>query len=68
MSVQHVAVDRTRCTGIGICESIDPHRFEVDDDGSLIVHDDSIPEGQAEEIEHIVASCPAAALSIVRTP
>lgn len=66
MNTLRIAVDRARCSGIGICESLDPDRFEVDEDGTLIVHDDAVPSAGIEEIEHAVASCPAAALSLVR--
>ena len=67
MDTLRIVVDRGRCTGIGICESLDPDRFEVDDDGTLIVHDDLVGDGDREEIEHAVASCPAVALSLVRS-
>ena len=60
-----IVVDRGRCTGIGICESISPGRFEVDDDGTLIVHDDLVTPDTLAEIEDAVRSCPAAALSLV---
>jgi ferredoxin len=65
MNNLRIVVDRGRCTGIGICESISPDRFEVDDDGTLIVRDALVtPDGLAE-IEDAVRSCPAAALSLV---
>ena len=60
-----IVVDRNRCTGIGICESVSPERFEVDDDGTLIVHDDLVTPDIRADIEDAVRSCPASALSLV---
>ena len=66
METLRIVVDRGRCTGIGICESLSPDRFEVDDDGTLIVHDDVVADGDLAEIESAVNGCPAAALRLSR--
>ncbi|RNL63382.1 ferredoxin [Nocardioides marmoriginsengisoli] len=59
-------VDRGRCTGIGICESFAPDRFEVDDDGTLLVRGgELVGDAEREEIERAVDGCPAAALRLV---
>jgi ferredoxin len=59
-----VNVDRTRCSAIGICESISPDYFEVGDDGALaLLREDVTPEDLAE-VEEAVRSCPAAALRL----
>ncbi|MET8049711.1 MULTISPECIES: ferredoxin [unclassified Streptosporangium] len=60
-----IAVDRGRCTGIGICESISPAYFEVGDDGVLILVRETVGEADRAQVEEAVRSCPAAALSIV---
>ncbi len=65
MSAFRIEVDRGRCTGIGICESMRDDRFEVGDDGTLIVHDDAVAEGEKGEFENIALSCPASALKLV---
>lgn len=65
MTKLSIVVDRGRCTGIGICESISPERFEVDDDGTLIVRGDLVTPDTLADIEDAVRSCPAAALSLV---
>ncbi|MDT3446636.1 MULTISPECIES: ferredoxin [unclassified Pseudofrankia] len=57
-----LVVDRGRCTGIGICESIAPDVFEVGDDGVLVVHSEDF-DGN-EQVAEAVRSCPAMALSI----
>lgn len=64
MAATAIVVDRNRCTGIGICESIAPDRFEVDDDGTLVVHDSITDDGDAV-VANAVRSCPAAALKLV---
>lgn len=60
-----VVVNRARCTGIGICESIAPTFFEVGDDGVLIQVREFIEDGNRAEVEEAVRSCPATALAIV---
>ncbi|WP_349428878.1 ferredoxin [Microbacterium sp. LWS13-1.2] len=60
-----VAVNRGRCTGIGICESISPAYFEVGDDGVLILVRETVGDAYRAEVEEAVRSCPAAALTIV---
>lgn len=65
MTALRIEVDRGRCTGIGICESMRDDRFEVGDDGTLIIHDDSVTEAEKAQFEHIVLSCPASALKLI---
>lgn len=59
-----VVVDRTRCSGIGICESMVPDFFEVGDDGALLLLHEDFADGERPAIEDAVGSCPAVALSI----
>lgn len=59
-----ITVDRGRCTGIGICESVSPDHFEVGDDGALVLRQDSVAADERTLIEEAVRSCPAKALSI----
>jgi ferredoxin len=59
-----IQVDRGRCTGIGMCESVAPDYFEVDDDGTLILHRASVSGNDTELVEDAVRACPAAALSL----
>lgn len=58
-------MNRGRCTGIGICESISPAYFEVGDDGVLILVRETVDDADRAEVEEAVRSCPAAALTIV---
>lgn len=60
-----IHVDRTRCTGIGICESIAPDFFEVGDDGRLVLHRETTDESTTKNVTEAVRACPALALSLV---
>jgi len=63
----YVILDRSKCTGLGICESIDPDRFEIDDDGALVVHDDEFGPGERDLMEESVRSCPTGALRLAES-
>ncbi|MEV0685246.1 ferredoxin [Nocardia sp. NPDC050378] len=57
-----IVVDRVRCTGIGICESISEEYFEVNDDGSLTVRHETVADADGAIVREAVQSCPARAL------
>jgi ferredoxin len=59
-----VVLDRDKCTGLGICESISEEHFEIDDDGQLIVLRDEFRDDEQELLEEVVRSCPTGALRI----
>ncbi len=59
-----IVVDRARCTGLGICESIAPDYYEIGDDGTMILHIDSIRPGDEALIEESVRACPTLALTL----
>lgn len=61
-----IIVDRKKCTGLGICESLAPEVFEVDDGGDLILLTDEVPEGGLAEVEEAIAGCPTEALRLER--
>lgn len=65
-AASRIEVDRGRCTGIGICESMAPDRFEVQDDGSLGIRDAIVPEDTPAQVVAAVEGCPAESLRIVR--
>ncbi|WP_280341936.1 ferredoxin [Nocardia neocaledoniensis] len=60
-----VVVDRSKCTGLGICESLASAFFEVDDDGDLLLLKEDIADHELAEVEEAVQSCPTEALRIV---
>jgi ferredoxin len=59
-----IVVDRTKCTGLGICESLAPDRFEVADNGELLLLDDVVTDSDRAAIDEAVAGCPTFALSL----
>jgi ferredoxin len=61
-----IVVDRTKCAGIGICEGIDPERFQVQADGKTQVLKADLENDEALEVaRHAVQMCPTESLSIV---
>jgi ferredoxin len=61
-----VRVDFAKCTGLGICESMAPNIFEVDDDGKLLLLKDDITDDELQSVEEAVTGCPTEALRIER--
>lgn len=59
-----VQVDRERCVGSGVCESLAPEVFEIDDDGVLQVLREDPAADQLDEVRDAVQSCPARALTL----
>ena len=59
-----VLVDFSKCTGLGICESLAPEFFEVNDDGDLVLLREDITDAELQEVEEAVAGCPTEALRI----
>lgn len=61
-----VTVDFGKCTGLGICESMAPEFFEVNDDGELVLLKENITDDELQSVEEAVAGCPTEALRIER--
>jgi ferredoxin len=60
-----IELDRAKCTGIGMCESVAPNFFEIDDDGELVVHRvDANGDDEVADVEAAVRACPTAALRL----
>ena len=61
-----IVVNRGTCAGIGICEAIDPERFEVQADGKVHLLKDDLEGLVALEVaREAVSRCPTQSLSIV---
>jgi ferredoxin len=61
-----IVVNRATCAGIGLCEAIDPERFEVQADGKVHLLKDDLEGDQALEVaREAVSRCPTQSLSIV---
>jgi len=61
-----IIVDRAKCTGLGICESLAPDVFEVDDAGDLVLITGTVPDDSLPGVEEAVAGCPTEALRLER--
>lgn len=61
-----IIVDRTKCQGHGMCEAMEPDFFEVGEDGTLRILDDSPAEERVVDVEAAINSCPALALTLQR--
>ena len=60
-----VVVDGSRCTAVGICESLAPSYFEVDDEGDLAVLREDVTPDQRATVAAAVSGCPTSALALV---
>lgn len=58
-------VDPDICQALGMCESISPEHFEINDDGELDVLREDVAPGEEELIRRAVKSCPSGALTLV---
>ncbi|MFA5577347.1 MAG: ferredoxin [Tissierellaceae bacterium] len=57
-------VDRDECIGCGLCSSICPEVFEMDDENIATVIADPVPSGQEDSARDAENSCPTGAISI----
>ena len=60
-----IVVDWPKCSGIGICESIAPKYYEVNDEGELVLLQEDVAVDDIEAITKTVAECPTGALSLI---
>jgi ferredoxin len=59
-----ITVDRKKCTALGVCESLAPDLFEVQQDGSLAILNEH-PEGSlCEAAREAAEGCPTEALRV----
>jgi ferredoxin len=61
-----IELDSSRCSGIGICESLAPTFFEVQDDGSLVMLKQAASGDDIASVMAAVDGCPAEALKLQR--
>lgn len=59
-----VVHNTTLCESHGLCTSVDPDRFELDDDDNLIVHETEVSEADLATVRLAVETCPRQALSL----
>lgn len=59
-----IVLDESKCSSLGICESVAPNFFEIGDSGVLNLLNPTPPEEERALMEEAVASCPTLALRI----
>jgi ferredoxin len=59
-----IEVDRDTCEGLGMCEAMAHEYFELDDDDTMTVLDDSPPESDRAKVHAAVEACPVMALKL----
>lgn len=57
-------VDKELCIGCGLCASIAPEVYSIEDDGKAIAIEAEIEDSQIADAEDAANSCPVAAISI----
>jgi ferredoxin len=58
--------DAKRCQSLGVCESLAPTHFAMNDDGELeLVHDGEVSTADLERVYAAVEGCPNLALTLV---
>jgi len=60
-----IELDESKCSSIGMCESVAPDLFEVNDDGALILLVPEPPDDRRADVEAACEACPTAALRIL---
>jgi ferredoxin len=59
-----VRVDRAKCHRYGICVTIAPDVFDVDDDGFAIVQCDEVAAEHEDAARRAARSCPESAITV----
>ncbi|NLJ98538.1 MAG: ferredoxin [Tissierellia bacterium] len=57
-------VDKDLCIGCGLCPSICPEVFSMDDDGLAIAIDEEIDESLIDSAKEAEESCPVDAITV----
>lgn len=57
-----IHADVGRCQGYGNCAGLDKAHFDLDDDGLVVVREDSVTAEERETVAEAVRSCPAEAI------
>jgi len=63
---QHIAIDRIRCDGRGLCADLIPEMIRLDDWGYPVIDSGSVPGHLRDHAGRAVASCPVLALRLER--
>ena len=66
MTAEHLAVDRIRCDGRGLCADLVPELIRLDEWGYPIIDPGAVQRSVREHAARAVASCPVLALRLER--
>ena len=67
-SQQRLAVDWTRCDGVGLCARLLPERIALDEHGFPVVSDRLVDEGLLTDARRAVSFCPRLAIRLEAAP
>ena len=59
-----VTIDYDLCEANGVCASLVPEVFELDDEDNTNILVDEVPSRLYDQVRHAVRSCPKAAISL----
>ncbi|WP_035758490.1 ferredoxin [Granulicoccus phenolivorans] len=60
-----IVLDQAKCTGLGICESLSPAYFEVNEDGDMVqLLQIEVAEGDLQEVQEACDGCPNEAIRL----
>ncbi len=60
-----ISVDRDKCVYLGVCESLSPKYFQLDDDGELVLPaGEQVDDADLPEVREAVLGCPTEALTL----
>jgi ferredoxin len=59
-----IILDRSRCTGLGLCEAEAEHIFQIQDDGALAVLTGEIGDADLDAVRKACQACPTEALRL----
>jgi ferredoxin len=57
-------VDQDLCIGCGVCPSVAPSIFDLNDDGKAYPLVDEVPAGEEDLAQEAADSCPTSAISL----
>lgn len=57
-------VDKDKCIGCGLCESLCPDIFKIEDDGLAVAIDEELSDSDLDCAKDAEAQCPVEAISV----
>ncbi|RDU22524.1 ferredoxin [Anaerosacchariphilus polymeriproducens] len=57
-------VDKDTCIGCGLCPSICPEVFDMDDDGKAVATEDDVPDDAEDSAKDAEEQCPVDAIKV----